>query len=129
MPAAATIDTLIVDDQRSMRQLVRSCLHHLGITHISECEDGAEAYESLQHRRVNLILSDLNMPRLDGLGLLRAVRGNPLTSKTAFIMLTSRTDASLVQEAVKLGVNNYIVKPFTIESVKKKIEAVLGPLT
>lgn len=129
MPAAASINTLIVDDQRSTRQLVRSCLQQLGFQRILECEDGLAACDLLQSSRVNLILSDLNMPRLDGLGLLRAVRGDPMIAKTAFIMLTGRADTSLVQEAVKLGVNNYVVKPFTIETLKKKVEAVLGPLT
>ena len=129
MPVAASIETLVVDDQRSMRALVRQSLQHLGIARITECEDGEEARILLQTRRVNLIFSDLNMPNLDGLGLLRAVRANPATARTAFIMLTGRADTGLVQEAVKLGVNNYIVKPFTIEALKKKIEAVLGPLT
>lgn len=128
MPAAASIDTLIVDDQRSTRQLVRQCLQQLGFVHITECEDGAEALDLLTRRRMNLIFSDLNMPNLDGLGLLRAVRGDPANVNTAFIMLTGRADAALVQEAVKLGVNNYIVKPFTIETLKKKVEAVVGPL-
>ncbi len=128
MPAAASIDTLIVDDQRSTRQLVRQCLQQLGFTRITECEDGAEARELLITKRVNLIFSDLNMPKLDGLGLLRAVRGDPMNVNTAFIMLTGLADTALVQEAVKLGVNNYIVKPFTLETLKKKVEAVVGPL-
>lgn len=129
MPAAANIETLIVDDQRSTRALIRESLQQLGFRHIIECEDGAKARELLQTKRVNLIFSDLNMPELDGLGLLRAVRGHPVIAKTAFIMLTGRADTNLVQEAVKLGVNNYIVKPFTLDTLKKKVEAVLGPLT
>lgn len=131
MPAAASIDTLIVDDQRSTRELVRTCLVQLGFSRnrIRECEDGEAALQLLQTTRVHLIFSDLNMPKLDGLGLLRAVRGRPEIAKTAFIMLTGRADTALVQEAVKLGVNNYIVKPFTLETLKKKTEAVVGSLT
>ena len=129
MPAAASLETLIVDDQRAMRTLIRTCLHQLGFTRIVECEDGAEAQDLLQTKRVHLIFSDLNMPNLDGLGLLRAVRSDPITAKTAFIMVTSRADTALVQEAVKLGVNNYLVKPFTIGGLQKKVEAVFGPLT
>jgi two-component system chemotaxis response regulator CheY len=129
MPAAAALDTLIVDDQASTRQLVRSCLMQLGFTRIRECEDGEAARELLQAARVHLIFSDLNMPKLDGLGLLRAVRGTPAIATTAFIMLTGRADTALVQEAVKLGVNNYIVKPFSLETLKKKVEAVVGHLT
>jgi len=129
MPAAAALETLIVDDQQSTRQLVRSCLVQLGFTRIRECQDGEEARELLQTARVHLIFSDLTMPRLDGLGLLRAVRASPATASTAFIMLTGRADTLLVQEAVKLGVNNYIVKPFSFEVLKKKVEAVVGQLT
>jgi two-component system, chemotaxis family, chemotaxis protein CheY len=130
MPVAASIDTLVVDDQRSSRQLIRSCLLQLGFSRIFECEDGEAARDLLVTKHMNLIFSDLNMPRLDGLGLLRAVRGgDPTNAKTAFIMLTGRADTALVQEAVKLGVNNYIVKPFNLETLKKKVEAVLGPLT
>jgi two-component system chemotaxis response regulator CheY len=129
MPAAASIETLIVDDQRSTRQLVRSCLNELGFRRITESEDGVAARDLLKQKRVHLIFSDLNMPGLDGLGLLGAVRGDPELAKTAFIMLTGRADTALVQEAIKLGVNNYIVKPFTLETLKKKVEAVLGPLT
>lgn len=129
MPIAATLDTLIVDDQRSTRQLVRESLNQLGFKQIRECEDGAEARDLLQTVGVQLIFSDLNMPNLDGLGLLRAVRSHPAIGKTAFIMLTGRADTALVQEAIKLGVNNYIVKPFNIETLKKKVEAVVGRLT
>jgi two-component system chemotaxis response regulator CheY len=128
MPLAANIETLIVDDQKSTRQLVRSCLLQMGFKRIHECEDGETARELLQTARVHLIFSDLNMPKLDGLGLLRAVRGHPAIGKTAFIMLTGRADTDLVKQAVQLGVNNYIVKPFTLETLKKKVEAVIGPL-
>ena len=131
MPVAASVETLIVDDQRSTRELVRSCLIELSFnrSRIRESEDGEAARVLLQTTRVHLIFSDLNMPRLDGLGLLRAVRGSPPIAKTAFIMLTGRADTALVQEAINLGVNNYIVKPFTLETLKKKVEAVIGPLT
>ena len=129
MPAAADLQTLIVDDQRSVRALVRACLMEMGIFRIAEAEDGAAALQILSVNRQHLILSDLNMPNLDGLGLLRAVRRNPATAKTAFIMLTSRADTALVQEAVSLGVNNYIVKPFTMDALRRKIEAVFGRLT
>ena len=76
----------------------------------------------------HLIISDYNMPKLDGLGLLRAVRAHPPTAKTAFIMLTGRADKELVQRAVQYGVNNYLVKPFTVQTLKDKIEAVFGKL-
>ena len=80
-------------------------------------------------RPYQLVISDYNMPKLDGLGLLRAVRSHPPISKTAFIMLTGRADKDLVQRAVQFGVNNYLVKPFTVATLREKIEAVFGALT
>ncbi|HMP62801.1 MAG TPA: response regulator, partial [Phenylobacterium sp.] len=76
----------------------------------------------------NLVITDFNMPKLDGLGLLRAIRAHGPIAKTAVIMLTGRADRELVQRAVQFGVNNYLVKPFTTQTLKEKIEAVFGPL-
>lgn len=129
MPAANDLKTLIVDDQRAVRAMIRSCLQGLGINQVIEAEDGVQALVRLSTSRQHLIISDLNMPHLDGLGLLRAVRQNPETAKTAFIMLTSHADTELVKKAVELGVNNYIIKPFTVESLRRKITAVFGQLT
>jgi two-component system chemotaxis response regulator CheY len=78
--------------------------------------------------QVDLIISDLTMPNLDGFGLLQAVRANRVSEKTPFIMLTSHGDLAMVKDAVARGVNNYIVKPFTLGTMKSKIEALLGPL-
>ncbi|WP_339872817.1 response regulator [uncultured Brevundimonas sp.] len=129
MPAAKDLKTLIVDDQRSVRAMIRSCLQGIGITQVIEAEDGVQALDLLSTSPRHLIISDLNMPHLDGLGLLRAVRQNPETAKTAFIMLSGHADTELVRKAVELGVNNYIVKPFTVESLHRKITAVFGQLT
>ena len=79
-------------------------------------------------RPIQLVISDYNMPKLDGLGLLRAIRSHPPIQKTAFIMLTGRADRELVQRAVQYGVNNYLVKPFTVQTLKEKIEAIFGVL-
>jgi two-component system chemotaxis response regulator CheY len=129
MPAAASIKVLIVDDQLTMRSLVRNGLQQLGFTDFADANDGEEALRALLARPVNLVISDFNMPKLDGLGLLRAVRSHPPLAKTAFIMLTGRADKELVQRAVQFGVNNYLVKPFTVATLQGKIEAVFGSLT
>lgn len=129
MPAASGIKTLIVDDQQTMRSLIRTSLHALGITQTREAPDGEEALRALLAAPCNLVITDFNMPKLDGLGLLRAIRAHGPTSKTAVIMLTGRADRELVQRAVQFGVNNYLVKPFTTQTLKDKIEAVFGPLT
>jgi two-component system, chemotaxis family, chemotaxis protein CheY len=129
MPAAAGIRTLIVDDQQTIRSLVRTGLQQLGFQDFVECPDGEEALRNVVARPVHLIISDYNMPKLDGLGLLRAVRSHPPIAKTAFIMLTGRADKELVQRAVQYGVNNYLVKPFTVQTLKEKIEAVFGTIS
>jgi two-component system chemotaxis response regulator CheY len=127
MPAAASLHCLVVDDQMTMRSLVRTSLQQLGVREIREAADGEIALRDIISKPAHLI--DYNMPNLDGLGLLRAVRAHPPTSKTAFIMLTGRADRELVQRAVQFGVNNYLVKPFTVAQLKGKLEAVFGPLT
>jgi two-component system chemotaxis response regulator CheY len=129
MPAPASIRVLVVDDQMTMRSLVRTGLQQLGFADISEAPDGEEALRSMLTRPVHLVISDYNMPKLDGLGLLRAIRSHPPLAKTAYIMLTGRADKELVQKAVQFGVNNYLVKPFTVTTLKEKIEAVFGKLS
>jgi two-component system, chemotaxis family, chemotaxis protein CheY len=129
MPTAASIKTLIVDDQQTMRSLVRTSLHALGINQTKEVADGEDALRYLLTAPVTLVITDFNMPKLDGLGLLRAIRSHGPISKTAVIMLTGRADRELVQRAVQYGVNNYLVKPFTTQTLKEKIEAVFGTLS
>ena len=129
MPAASALNVLVVDDQLTMRSLIRNSLQQIGVREISEAADGELALRSIITKPVHLVISDFNMPNLDGLSLLRAIRAHPPISKTAFIMLTGRADRELVQRAVQFGVNNYLVKPFTTQTLKEKIEAVFGPLT
>ncbi len=129
MADARSISVLIVDDQFSMRSLVRNGLQQVGFVDIREAGDGEDALRALIARPVQLVVSDYNMPKLDGLGLLRAIRSHPPLAKTAFIMLTGRADRELVQKAVQFGVNNYVVKPFTVATLKDRIEAVFGRLS
>jgi two-component system chemotaxis response regulator CheY len=128
MPIAAQMSVLVVDDQRAIRALVKDSLQQLGVRIIAEAEDGEQAFQAVKANPVHLVISDLNMPKLDGLGLLKAIRATEGVSKTAFIMLTSRGEVELVRQAVELGVNNYLTKPFTLGLLKKKIETVFGPL-
>ncbi len=129
MPAPSAIHTLIVDDQPSMRSLIRSSLQQLGFREFREAGDGEAALREMIVKPAHLIISDFNMPNLDGLGLLRAVRAHPPIAGSAFIMLTGRADRELVARAVQYGVNNYLVKPFTVAQLKEKLEGVFGPLT
>jgi two-component system chemotaxis response regulator CheY len=129
MPAASAIRVLVVDDQLTMRGLARSTLQQIGFADISDAGDGEEGFKSLINKPAHLVISDYNMPKMDGLELLRAIRAHQLIANTAFIMLTGRADKELVQRAVQFGVNNYLVKPFTVADLKGKIEQVFGPLT
>jgi len=130
MPAASALRVLVVDDQQTIRSLVRTGLQQIGVTTISEANDGEDGFRAMpMPSPPNLIISDFNMPKLDGLGLLRAVRAHEPIRTTAFIMLTGRADTDLVKRAVQFGVNNYLVKPFTVAQLKEKIEGVFGALT
>ncbi len=129
MPLAAAFKVMIVDDQFSVRQITRNTLEQLGIRHIFESEHGKEAFEKVSLQPVDLIISDYNMPEMDGMELLRAVRGSPAMRKIPFILLTGRGDRELVVKAAQAGVNNYLVKPFTPQIMREKIEQVVGKLS
>jgi len=128
MPAASSLGVLVVDDQQTIRSLVRSGLQQLGFANVREAVDGEEGLRQMLIKPAQLVITDFNMPKLDGLGLLRAIRAHPPIQTTAVIMLTGRADKDLVQRAVQFGVNNYLVKPFTVATLKEKIEAVFGVL-
>ncbi len=129
MPAASSLRVLVVDDQQTIRSLVRIGLKEIGVTQIEDAVDGEDGLRALLTHKSNLIISDYNMPKLDGLNFLRAVRSMPALKNTGFIMLTGRADNELVQRAQQFGVNNYLVKPFTVTTLRQKIEAVYGALT
>jgi two-component system chemotaxis response regulator CheY len=129
MPAASSIQVLVVDDQQSMRVLVRTCLTQIGIKDIRDASDGEAGLKELITKPAHLVISDFNMPKIDGLAFLRAIRAHPPIASTAFVMLTGRADAELVQRAVQFGVNNFLVKPFTTAQLKAKLETVFGKLT
>jgi two-component system chemotaxis response regulator CheY len=122
------IRIMVVDDMRNMRMLVCATLRQLLRHDVIECCDGQEALEQLSIHPCDLVISDVNMPRLDGFGLLAAVRSNAALAGIPFIMLTSRGEVELVKKAISLGANNYMVKPFNLSTMKRKIEAVIGPL-
>ncbi|MFT8370985.1 MAG: response regulator [Acetobacter sp.] len=128
MPAASQIRALIVDDQASIRQVLANSLAEIGFTNIAQRKDGKEALEYLDQNPTHLVISDFNMPVMDGLALLRAVRSNPKIQKVAFIILTGEASKDLVQEAVKAGVNNFLAKPYTVAKLREVLEKVFGPI-
>lgn len=119
---------MVVDDMATSRGLITQALDDIGIKNYLTENDGNRALQRLGSTPVHLVLSDYNMPGLDGLGLLKAVRTQPATQKMGFILVTGKPTPELVTEAKKLGLNNMIKKPFTSESMKKCIESVVGRL-
>ncbi len=129
MPNASSIKVLIVDDRLTSRMLLRDGLQEIGITQIDMAPDGEAGLKSMMTKPAHLVISDFNMPKLDGIEFLRALRAHAPTRSSGFIMLTGKDDASLIKRAYQYGVNNYLTKPFTIEDLKMQIEGVVGPLT
>jgi PleD family two-component response regulator len=127
MPKYASTRILIADDQGSMLQLLRAGLRRIGCTNVVGCVDGEEALRQLMADQIDLVISDLNMPKVDGLALLAAVRCDARLLKTPFIMLTGRGDDKLIKQAVDLGINGYLIKPYSIDALKLRIETVIGP--
>ena len=128
MPFKSQLKVLIVDDTTTSRALLRAGLDEIGVTNVTFAVDGADAISKINAAPPNLIISDINLPKVDGLKLLEAVRRYGPTAKMAFIVLTSNADKSVFQHAVQLGVNNYLMKPFTADSLRSSIEAVVGKL-
>ena len=129
MPTAAKLQLVVVDDQLTMRALVRAGLQQIGIPNTREFPGAAEAWTAIQTNPAHVVISDFNMPGMDGLEFLRTMRASPAMKNTAFILLTGRADKDLVARAVQFGANNYLVKPFTVATLKQKIEQVVGPLS
>jgi two-component system chemotaxis response regulator CheY len=128
MSLADQLKVLIVDDTTTSRMLIRDGLQELGIKNISFASDGEQGLKHVMTTPTHLVISDFNMPKLDGLGLLQAIRKNGPTQKTPFIMLTGKGDKELLQKAIQFGLNNYLTKPFTVPALKTALEAVVGRL-
>jgi two-component system, chemotaxis family, chemotaxis protein CheY len=117
---------LVVDDSLTMRKIIVNSLNRLGFKEVVEADNGKKAFETLSTGGgADLILTDWNMPEMSGLELIQAVRGNDALKKTPVLMITTNSAKEEVIEALKAGVNNYLVKPFTPETLKEKILAVI----
>ena len=115
---------LVVDDFATMRRIVKNVLKQIGFTEIVEADDGSTALEVLRQTKIDLIVSDWNMPKVSGLDLLKAVRSDESLKATPFLMVTAEAQKDNVVQAVQAGVSNYVVKPFTAEALKEKLEKV-----
>jgi two-component system, chemotaxis family, chemotaxis protein CheY len=119
---------LVVDDTSVSRALICDGLDQIGMKNVAIARDGEEGLQLMKAKPSHLIISDLNMPKLDGLGLLRAVREYEPTKKVAFILVTGRGDAATIEMGKKYNLNNFLPKPFTLASLKAALEAVVGRL-
>jgi len=119
------LKVLVVDDFPTMRRIVRNLLKQLGFEHIDEAEDGAQALIRLRGGNFGLVISDWNMPNMEGIELLRNVRKEPEPLKDIpFLMVTAEAEKEKVIEAIKAGVDNYVVKPFTADILREKLEKI-----
>jgi len=120
-----SINILIVDDFATMRRILKNMLKQLGFVKIIEADDGTTALEQLKKGHFDLIISDWNMPKMTGLELLEAVRKMEETKDIPFLMVTAEAQKQNVINAVKAGVSNYVVKPFTAEQLQEKLNKIL----
>jgi two-component system chemotaxis response regulator CheY len=122
------LDVLIVDDSAAIRKILLRVLAQtdLEIGDVLEAGDGAEALAVLETRTVGLVLSDINMPNVDGLQFLTSVRARPEWGGIPIIMITTEGSQAKVMEAVQLGAQGYVRKPFTAEQIKEKITSCMG---
>ncbi|MEO9190331.1 MAG: chemotaxis response regulator CheY [Acetobacteraceae bacterium] len=126
MPIDKAMNVLIVDDYKTMLRIIRNLLKQIDFNNVEEATDGAEALAKLRGTGFGLVISDWNMQPMTGLQLLQEVRADARLRAMPFIMITAESKAENVIAAKKAGVSNYIVKPFNAETLRDKIEKVLG---
>nr|WP_320015909.1 response regulator [uncultured Desulfobacter sp.] len=120
-----SIKILIIDDFATMRRILKNILKQLGFKNLVEADDGTTALDVLESQKIDLIISDWNMPKMTGLELLKKVRASTEYKKTPFLMVTAEAQKQNVIEAVQAGVSNYVVKPFTAEAISDKLKKIL----
>jgi len=122
-------DVLVVDDSAAIRKILQRVLRQTGmaIRNILEAGDGQEALELIKSRPVDLVLSDINMPKMDGIQLLAALKASAEWRSVPVVMITTEGGETKVSEAVRLGAAGYVRKPFTADQIKEKLVGILQP--
>lgn len=115
---------LIVDDFSTMRRIIKNLLRDLGFNNTAEADDGKTALPMLQSGGFELLITDWNMPGMPGIDLLKAVRADPKLQATPVLMVTAEQKRDQIVEAAQAGVNGYIVKPFTAQTLKEKLDKI-----
>lgn len=119
---------LVVDDMSTSRGLITQALDAIGIGQVASTADGPSALSMLETNPVHLVISDYNMPQMSGLHLLHALRSSQRTAKVGFLLITGRADPEIIEHGRRLGMNNFIKKPFQPNDLKTAIEAIVGRL-
>lgn len=124
MPDRTSLKFLVVDDFSTMRRIVRNLLKELGFTNVEEAEDGAVALGKLREGSFEFVVSDWNMPNMDGLTLLQNVRADPKLKGLPFLMITAEAKKENIIAAAQAGASGYIVKPFTAATLQEKLDKI-----
>ena len=116
---------LVVDDYSTMRRIVKNLLHDLGYPNVAEADDGKTALPMLQGGGYDFVVTDWNMPGMPGLDLLKAIRADESLAKIPVLMVTAEAKREQIVEAAQAGVSGYVIKPFTAETLKQKLDKIL----
>jgi len=116
---------LVVDDFSTMRRIIKNLLNDLGYQNVTEADDGKTALPILQQGGIDFLITDWNMPGMPGLDLLKAVRADAKLAKMPVLMLTAEAKREQIIEAAQAGVSGYVIKPFTAETLKEKLDKIL----
>jgi two-component system, chemotaxis family, chemotaxis protein CheY len=119
---------LVVDDFSTMRRIIKNLLRELGFNNAAEADDGTSALPMLQTGKYDFLITDWNMPKMPGIELLKAVRADPKLASLPVLMVTAEARRDQIVEAAQAGVNGYVVKPFSAETLKEKIEKIFERL-
>jgi len=122
------INILVVDDFATMRKIIKNLLHELGFINITEADDGTTALPMLKKYEFDFLVTDWIMPRMQGIDLVKEIRKDPNLSSLPVLMVTAEAKREHIVEAAKAGVNGYVVKPFTTQILKKKIDMIFDRL-
>jgi len=122
---SAELRFLVVDDFSTMRRIIKNFLNDLGYANVQEADDGNTALPILKAGNIDFLITDWNMPGMPGLDLLKAVRADPQLAKLPVLLLTAEAKREQIVEAAAAGVNGYVIKPFTAQTLKEKLDKIL----
>ncbi|WP_397476353.1 chemotaxis response regulator CheY [Pusillimonas sp.] len=123
-----TIKILVVDDFPTMRRIIKNLLKDLGFENVDEAEDGVMGLEKLRNNNFDLVVSDWNMPNMDGLAMLKTIRADPALSKMPVLMVTAEAKKENIIAAAQAGASGYVVKPFTAAVLEEKLNKIFEKL-